>query len=596
MAEPRPPWRPLRSSWIVHWRWLALGLVLAAAAAAAAVALLALAGWFISAAALAGLVPATAHLFNLLQPSVVIRVLAILRTAARYGERLVNHEATFRILASLRTQFYARLEPLAPAVLSAYRRGDLLNRIVADIDALDHFFLRVATPSVVAGLMLLAAGALLWPYSMAAAAILALGLALAAAALPTASLRAAARPGRRLTQQTALLRVHIVEGLQGLAELTVFGALTRMRQRIMGVHQALLAAQNRMNRIHAAATAGLVALSGLSAAGVLYCGAGLVEAGTLDGALLALMVFTSLAVFDTVWPLATAWQFWSRTRESARRLASIAGQEPAVAFGDRSTPFADPRIVFHRVTFRYQPQAPLALEDFDLEVPAGTRVAILGPSGAGKSTLLNLLVRFWDPDAGHVSLGGVDLRAWTEKSLRAAMAVVPQQAHLFAARLRDNLLLARPAASEADLWTALEAARLKTAVAAWPDGLDTWLGASGRLLSGGEARRLALAQAVLRDAPLWILDEPTEGLDGENEAALMQTIHRLTAGRTLLLITHRPTGLSQLDRIVVMENGRIVEDGRWDELLARGGRLTQMMDLRDVPARDPESGRRAAPP
>jgi ATP-binding cassette subfamily C protein CydC len=202
----------------------------------------------------------------------------------------------------------------------------------------------------------------------------------------------------------------------------------------------------------------------------------------------------------------------------------------------------------------------------------------MGPTGAGKSTLINLLCRFGDPAKGCIRIGNVDLRHWPEPQLRQALAVVPQQAHLFNASLRENLLWARPEAQEPDLWAALDKARLKDFVAGLPEGLDTWTGELGQLISGGEARRLAVAQAVLREAPIWLLDEPTEGLDAANERALLQTVRTLTAGRTLLIVTHRPVGLKDLDRVVVLENGRVAEAGAYEALTAAQGRLAAMLD------------------
>jgi ATP-binding cassette subfamily C protein CydC len=218
------------------------------------------------------------------------------------------------------------------------------------------------------------------------------------------------------------------------------------------------------------------------------------------------------------------------------------------------------------------------LEAFDLAIAPGEHVAIMGATGAGKSTLVSLLCRFWDPVAGSVRIGNVDLRQWPEAQLRQSLAVVSQQAHLFNTSIRENLLWAKPDAEEDELWKALDKARLKTFVAGLANGLDTWTGELGQLISGGEARRLAVAQALLRDAPIWILDEPTEGLDATNERELMATIQTLTAQRTLLLITHRPAGLAAMDRVVILENGRMAEAGTYETLMAANGRLTSMLD------------------
>lgn len=553
-----------------HRYWMALGLLLACTAGAAGAGLLGLAGWFISASALAGLSPLTAHLFNLLHPSVGLRIFAISRTAGRYAERIVNHDITFRILESLRTWFYLRIEPLAPARLGKYRSGDILNRIVADIDALDNLYIRVLTPSIVAMAMTLLVTGVFWHFDQGAALILFSGMVLAGFVLPMAAGRAGTDPGQALARHSAWLRIHTVEGLQGLAELLVFNAAERHLEKIERCQEALIRTQGRMSHISGATSAGLTLVSGASVGTLLYLGSGRVEDGQLDGAILAMMAFAALAAFEVIWSLPAAFQYLSHTREASRRLLEIVAQAPAVSFPAESPPPTSCDIVFDGVTFRYDPEGPDVLRDFHLRIGHGERVAVMGATGAGKSTLVNLLVRFWDPDAGCIRVGGKDLRAVSEDHLRQGMAVVSQQSHLFNATIRENLRLACPDADDKRLWSALRAARLDRFVSALPQGLDTWTGEAGQRLSGGEARRLVIAQAVLRNAPVWLLDEPTEGLDSANEEQLMKTLYELTAQRTMLLITHRPVALDQMDRIAVLDQGRIVEEGRHHTLLANG--------------------------
>ncbi len=555
-----------------------VGLLPAVAAAGAVVGLLAVSGWFIAAAAFAGLTPVTAHAFNMLHPSVAVRFFAILRTLARYAERIVNHNTTFRILTTLRTWVYAQIAPLAPSGLAGFRQGDLLNRIVADVDALDNLFIRVMTPSVVAGAVTIGVPLLLAAYSTAAAVALATFLLAAGLAVPAGARHWGAVTGRELTKQSSRLRTHLVEALQGMADLLAFNAGQHQIERIWSAHQALTAGQERMSRINGASAAGTTLLTGGALWCVLYIGADLVAAGVLDGAHLALMTFATLAAFEAVAPLAAAYQYLGQTRQAARRLNDIVSRPIPVRFPSAPVTPEDSGIAFENVSFRYHPKAPPVLEAFDLHVAPAEHVAIMGATGSGKSTLINLLCRFWDPTAGRVFIGNQDLQRWPEAQLRQNLAVVSQQSHLFNTSIRENLLWAKPEAEEKDLWAALDKARLKAFVAGLPQGLDTWTGELGQLISGGEARRLAVAQAVLRDAPIWLLDEPTEGLDAENEYALIRTIRALTAGRTLLIVTHRPVGLATLDRIVVLENGKVAEAGTYDALLAAKGRLASMLD------------------
>lgn len=576
MADPRPGLGAFLGLLGPQRRWMALGLFLAATAAAAGIGLLGLSGWFISSAALAGLSPLTAHLFNLFHPSVGIRFFAISRTAARYAERVVNHDITFRILESLRTWFYLRLEPLAPAQLNAYRSGDLLDRIVADIDALDNLYLRVLTPGIVALVLTLLLAGVFRRFDESVALALLIGMVMAGLVLPLAAVRAADRPGKALARHGARLRTHTVEGLQGLAELLIFGAAGRQRGIIADCQTALIRAQARMSHIRGLTSAGLTLLSGATVGSVLFFGAGGVAGGRLDGAVLAMLAFATLAAFEIVWSLPAAFQFLSRTREAARRLTDIVAQAPAVKFPDTSPATSHDGICFEGVTFAYDRLSPPVLKNFHLRIGHGERVAVLGATGAGKSTLVNLLVRFWDPQEGRILLGDQDIRGLSEAVLRQELAVVSQQSHLFNATIRENLQLACPEADDGRLWSALRAARLDRFVASLPDGLDTWTGEAGQALSGGEARRLTVARAFLRNAPVWLLDEPTEGLDRFNEVLLMDTLVDLTAERTLLLITHRPAGLHCMDRIAIMEGGRIVEEGTPAALLAAGGRYARL--------------------
>ena len=542
MAEARRVWRPFLGLFGRYRRWMLLGMLLGLLALVSAVGLLSLAGWFLSAAALAGLVPASAYMFNVFYPSVGVRVFAISRTLARYAERIVSHDATFRILEGLRCWFYEHLEPLAPGALGGFRSGDLLNRAVADIDALDNLYLRVLSPSVVAVALAGLLTAFLWHFD-AGIALWALGCLLAAGfAVPWAAGRAGAGTGRQLARATADLRVAVVDTVTGLADLLVFGAADRWLEKAAAADARLVRAQRRMSHIRGISAGVTLALSGLAMLAVLYLGVGLVGRGALGGPELALVVLAVMASFEAVTPLAVAYQYLSHTRAAARRLVEIVETPPAVRFpaeaAGRPQTFD---IRFEGVTFAYPGQRQAVLQDVDLAVEAGAHVAVMGETGCGKSTLIQLLVRFYDPQDGRILLGGRDLRLFAEKDLRRMLSVMPQQVHLFNGTLRDNLLVARPGATPEQMAEALEIARLSGFVARLPRGLDTWIGESGRLLSGGEARRLAAARLVLHDGPVWLLDEPTEGLDRVTEQEMTRALLARAAGRTVLWITHRPT-------------------------------------------------------
>ena len=570
MAESFKEFGPFIAVIRRHLGRLVLGTLAGLAAAGAAVGLMSLAGWFIAAAAVAGLAPATAVLFNFFLPSIGVRLFAILRTAARYAERVFTHEATFRILESLRVWFYRRIEPLAPAGLWRFRSGDILNRIVSDIEALDNLYLRVLSPAAVALLVSFLVCSVLAAFDGGIAATSGLFLALAGIGVSAAAARAGAAAGRAIAVRSADLRVRLVECLQGLAEITLFGAVAEHLGRTDQSQSDLIAAERRMAFIQGGATAAASLLCGAAVLAALYAGSGLVADGRLSGAALVLIVFTVTASFETVVGLPAAAQFLSRTRSAGLRLLDVVESPPAVVFA--ASPPAAPDgfdVVFDGVSFRYRPELPRALDSVRLTIPQGRRVAVVGESGAGKSTLASLLVRFFDPETGAIRIGGRDIRALGESDMRRAIVVLSQQSHLFSATIRENLLIAKRNAGAAELRGALTAARLIDFVDALPDGLDTWVGEAGQLVSAGQARRLAAARAILRDAPIWVMDEPTEGLDRVTEAELVHSLFELTEGRTVLWITHRLVNLQQMEGIIVLDRGRVADLGTHAELLVR---------------------------
>ena len=560
-----------------HLKWMVLGTLSGLLAVASAVGLLALSGWFISAAAYAGLTAATAQLFNFFHPGIGIRLFAIGRTLARYVERIVSHDATFRILQSLRSWFYRHLEPLAPSRLMDFRSGDILNRIVADIDALDNLYLRVFSPSVIALTMSVLVVGFLWLFCPVISMVTALFLSIAGFWVPLMAMRLGEGCGHDLAQHLSDLRIRIVEGLQGMPELLVFGAHHRHLDTVKQSSRALLKSQLRMSQILGLSQALMTLLSGLAVLATLYLVVILVNRNVLDGAGMALVTLAVLASFEAVFPLPAAYQYLGRTREAGRRLLEIVDSKPEVIFPGQSV--TRPRhfgVRFENICFRYNQKAGWALRDVDFKIHPGRRVAVIGETGSGKSTLIHLLVRFRDPDAGCIQIGGVDVRNFGESDLRRHISVAAQQPHMFNATLRENLLMARPGAGEDELRDALNFAQLLNFVSALPDGLDTWIGEAAKLLSGGQARRVAVARAILHDGPLWVLDEPTEGLDPVTEGRMMAAIKAQTAGRSLLLITHRLIDLHWMDYIVMLDKGRVVAQGTHEELLRGNTRYASL--------------------
>ena len=553
-----------------HGKRMLLGILLGLVAVGSAVGLLSLAGWFLTASAIAGLSAAGTWHFNFFFPSIGVRLFAFGRTLARYGERVVNHDATFRILESLRVWFYRHIEPLAPACLSRYRSGDVLNRLVEDIDTLDNLYVRVLSPSAAALAVSVLLFGLLWLFDPTIAICALAFLAVAGFMVPLAAVSLGAEPGRRLGCQSARLRVRIVEGLQGMPELLVYGAQARHLESIRRDSDGLMASQRRMSHITGLTSALITLISGLAVTFVLYLGMDRINMATgYGGAGLALVTLAVMASYEAVWPLPTAFQFLGRTREAGRRLMEIVASEPAVCYPEQSRSLPKRYgLTFENVSFRYDENAPFVLNSLNFQAKAGSRVAVLGTTGSGKSTIVNLLVRFWEPTSGRICIDGLDIGTLGASDLRRSVSVVSQQAHIFSTSLRENLLMARADATENDLREALAAAQLLSFVDSLPDGLDTWVGEAGKMLSGGQARRLAVARAFVHDAPVWVLDEPTEGLDRVTERQLMQAIMERTAGKTVVLITHRMIDIHRMDKSILIDNGRIVAQGRHAALLS----------------------------
>ena len=558
-----------------YWRWVALAVLLGFATIASSVGLMAASAWIITRAALQ---PSIA----VLQVAIVsVRAFGIARGALRYAERLVSHQVTFRVLARLRVWFYSQLEPLAPARLLQHRGGDLLARIVADVETLQEFYGRVVAPPLVAALAGLLLGALLWGYSPLVAVAALGGFAAAGVGLPLLIYALSRGPGRVLVAARAELNATLVEGVQGLADLVAFEQGARREEEAAALSREMTDRQARMAWIDGlqAALGSLIA----SLTVIVALWAAIPRVAGIDLAVLALAV---LASFEAVFPLPAAAQHLGSSVAAARRLIEVVDAPPAV--GDPPQPLSDPQrfdLAVKGLCFRYAPGAPLALADVSFALPAGRCVGVVGPSGAGKSTLVSLLLRFWDYDEGRITLGGRDLRLYAQDDVRRLVAVVTQQTHLFNTTIRENLLLARPDADDAAITDAARQAGLHNFVAALPQGYDTPVGEMGMRLSGGERQRVAIARALLKDAPIMLLDEATANLDSLTERRVMTAIQNVVRGRTTLIVTHRLVGLEMADEVLVLRAGRIVERGTHRALLQAGGlywHLWQHQRLRDA--------------
>ena len=554
-------------------KWLLLlGIVLAIVTLLASIGLLTLSGWFLSASAVVGV--AGIYSFNYMLPAAGVRGAAIIRTAGRYFERLVSHDATFRVLQHLRVFTFSKLLPLSPAGLARFRQGELLNRVVADVDTLDHLYLRVISPLVGALVVILVVTVGLSVLDVTLALTLGGIMLLTLLVMPPLFYRAGKPAGESITRLRGQYRQHLTSWLQGQAELMLFNASDRYRQQMEKTEARWLDAQRRQAELTALSQALMLLIGGIAVIAMLWLASAGVGGDTQPGALIALFVFCALAAFEALAPVTGAFQHLGQVIASAKRITQITEQEPEVAFpqGEGQT-LERVSLRLHQVTFSYPQQPSPALEKVSLQIEAGEHIAILGRTGCGKSTLLQLLTRAWDPAGGEILLNNQPLGQFNEATLRRAMSVVPQRVHLFSATLRDNLLLASPGASDARLAQTLE--RVGLAKLLEDSGLNSWLGEGGRQLSGGELRRLAIARALLHDAPVMLLDEPTEGLDATTESQILDLLAEVMREKTVLMVTHRLRGLARFNQIIVMDNGKIIEQGSHAELLAEQGRYYQ---------------------
>jgi ATP-binding cassette subfamily C protein CydCD len=557
---------------------LVLALLLGSLALGSAVGLMATSGWLISRASQQ---PPVLHLMVAVTAT---RAFGIGRAVFRYGERLVSHDAVLRMLADTRVAVYRRLERLAPAGLRTTRRGDLLARLVADVDALQDYWLRWLLPAgaaAVVGAGSVAFTAWLLPE---AGAVLAAGLLAAGAGVPLVTGAVARRAERRLAPARGVLATRVADLLTGTAELTVAGALPARTAEARRADTVLTRIASRAATATALGDGLTTLVSGLTLAAAALVGAQAVAAGRLGGVAMAVVVLTPPAAFEAVLGLPLAAQYRQRVRRSAERVYEVLDAPEPVREPERprQAPASPFPLTVRGLAARYDGQDRDALTGLDLTLREGHRIAVVGPSGSGKTTLAQVLLRFLDADAGSYTLGGVDAYALDGDDVRRLVGLCAQDAHLFDSSVRENLLLAKKDATEEDLRGALARARLLEWADSLPDGLDTLIGEHGARLSGGQRQRLALARALLADFPVLVLDEPAEHLDLPTADALTADLLAATEGRTTVLITHRLAGLEAVDEVIVLDQGRVAQRGSYAELASVDGPLRRMAEREEA--------------
>jgi ATP-binding cassette, subfamily C, bacterial CydCD len=560
-----------------------LSILLGFATIASGIGLMATSAYIISAAALH---PSIAEL----QVAIVgVRFFGLSRGIFRYLERLVSHDVTFRLLARWRVWFYQALEPLAPARLMQYHSGDLLSRVIADIGTLESFYVRAITPPLVAILVAIFMGVFFTTFGAELAWALIAFLIIAGLGLPIMVSILSHRLGPQLVQARAHLSKVIIDGIQGLPDLLAFSQPDGQIRKVDQAGKSLTHIQARMAGISAAQTALGGLLANLCMLIVLVLAIQNVSQGQLAGVLLGVVALGALMSFEAVQPLPLAAQNLEANRAAAGRLYELVDSKPDVS--DPLDPLVLPNVnhlVVNDLSFQYPlwiDQDPISansefgLKNISFSLPSGKHIAIVGPSGAGKTTLINLLQRFWEYHEGSIQLDGNEISRYVQEDFRGRIAAASQSNYLFCATIKENLLIARPDASMDDLIHAAKASHLHNLIASLPQGYDTWIGEHGLRLSAGERQRLAIARALLKDAPILLFDEPTANLDSATEKAVMNSIREYTHGRSTITITQRLAGLDWMDEILVLKDGQLVERGSHNELVTKQGLYQQMWML-----------------
>ena len=545
---------------------LFLGLVLMITGLASSIGLLTTSGWFLAATAIAGL----GTLFNFFYPSASVRGLAIGRTLFRYFEKLVTHDATFRILAKLRVQVFEKIIPLSPGVLNRYRNSDLLNRLVSDVDTLDSLYLRLIAPFITAIFVILAMCIGLGFVNAPLALGLGISLLLLVLVIPTIFYQLGKKFGDKLVHSRALYRTQFLEFIQSQAELLLFNAEDKLKDNMAKTEANWQADQQKEANLSGFSTALSLLLNGLIIAAMLWFSSQ-AEFGNDEYrmAFIALFTFAALASFEILMPLGSAFLHIGQVIASAERVTDIIEQQPLVTFNGKAEfdQNATTLIETKDLSFTYPERQNRALENLNLTIQKGKKVAILGKTGSGKSTLLQLLVRNYDANQGQLFLAGKPIADYAEDTLRSQFCFLTQRVHVFSDTLRQNLQFASAVnISDEKMIEVLNQVGLGKLLEQ-EQGLDIWLGDGGRPLSGGEQRRLGLARILLNDAPILLLDEPTEGLDRETERQILRLILAHAENKTLIMVAHRLTAIEQFDELCVIDEAKLIEKGTYAELL-----------------------------
>lgn len=546
------PLRHFIKPFLTYRKQLSLSMLLNLLLALSSVALLCLSGWFISAAAFAGLLATTASAFNYFIPAAVIRLLAFIRILSRYQDRVTSHDVTFKILATLRVWFYEKLIPLSPGNLLLHRSGDLLNQFVNDINTLDHLYLNVVSPSITTALLTLLATLFISYFSFTLAIIFLLMLCITNVIIPYLFSNRTRSIGAEMQTAMTTLRIHAVDMLHTFSDIVLFHTAEKRKAFLTNDTEKLLAAQEKLSSIKAILQAMIQFGSGLTVWLVLFFGIPLVRNNIMSGAELAMMMLLTIGVFEHAAILSLASLLLGKTEQAASRIQHTVSEKPCVTFPIETmrTHNHSYDITLSNVSFTYPNRDIPAIRNMDLCIHEGKHIGITGDSGAGKSTLLHLLCRIWDPQSGEIKIGNVPLTQFSEIQLRRMISVVTQHVHIFNASIRDNLTMMDKKISDNAIFSALEKVNLSAMVSALPNQLDTEMGEFGKNFSGGQIRRIALVRALLRNTPILLLDEPSTGLEADLLNIIWDKCSMDFKNKTVIVATHDQNLLSKMDYVV----------------------------------------------
>jgi ATP-binding cassette, subfamily C, bacterial CydC len=546
--------------------WVLLSILLGIGTIGSSIGLLMTASYLIAAASLHPSIAA-------LQIAIVgVRFFGIIRGILRYAERYLTHLITFKVLQHVREWFYNRLDPLAPARIMEFRSADLFTRIISDIHTLEFFFIRLLFPPLVAvsilGLMWLIFSQWFWELGL----ILTIAFVLAGVVVPLILYTLNVQTQDNVIDLRSKFQTKLQEYIRGRDELWVLGSLDKTKSELVSLNQRYIRIQKQHARLlNLNEVLSTLIMNGTILALIIYL-APLINGGWMDGVYLAAIIMGVYAAFEAVYPLPDVINQLNTQIQAAQRLFQIIDAEPSVI--DPTNPISVPDsygIKCKHVHFKYPTQSIPQLTDINLTVNPGEQIALVGASGSGKSTLAHLLLRYWDIEQGNISIGGIPIRDVSLEELRCYVSMVPQQLHLFNGTLLDNITLANPQASMEQIERVLNLAGLDSFIKSLPDGIHTWCGVNGVLLSGGERQRLAIARALLKDAPIFIGDEMTAHLDKQTAHIIWNNLQPILSQKTTILISHRIYELKRVDRIYVMAHGRIIQQGTYAQLIEESG-------------------------